>query len=132
LRQFIKFILAKDYIPTDIKIKMNSKTALVNMNSKYDLDDFMNRYNAFAAYSYSNFLCGYYKPKNERINPVIYDPYNMFRHFGDLKIHDPNRKPYIIKNLVENEQTNSDVKDDLASIIYEAVEKKDAEYIYII
>jgi hypothetical protein len=117
--------MGRDYTPTDIKIRMNSQSALVTMNSKFDLDDYMNRYTSFSTYSYSNFICSYYKLKGERTSTTPFDPYNMFKHFGDLRIHNPNKKPVIIKKEAE-ENTNDD-KDDLASIIYEIVEKRDSK-----
>ena len=58
------------------------------------------------------------------------DPYKMFGHFKNLSVHDPNKKPIIYKNLKNNDNisvnsSSTDLKDELASIIYENVEKKD-------
>lgn len=98
------------------------------MNSQQDLDDFMIRYNGLANYNFTIFSCDYYKPKNERVNTSIFDPYNMFRHLKNLNIHDPNKKPVIIKSKNSIDVQNStDLKDELAFIIYENVEKKDPE-----
>ena len=114
---------------------MDNKTALVYMYSQNELEEFMTRYNMYSQYNFSVFICNYYKNRNERNASDYSDPFKMFGHFKNLSIHDPNKKPIIYKNLNKNDNmninsNNTDLKDELASIIYENVEKKDLTYNY--
>jgi hypothetical protein len=55
LRLFIKVVLVQEYSPREINI-INPRTAVVRMNSKKDLDEFMKKYNEAVAYNFPKFM----------------------------------------------------------------------------
>ena len=135
IKAFLRLMLSNYYSPSDVKINMDNKTALIVMYSQNELEEFMNRYKIYSQYNFSIFICNYYKNRNERNDSDYSDPFKMFSHFKNLTVHDPNKKPIIYKNLNNNDKlttniNSSDLKDELASIIYENVEKKDSTYIF--
>lgn len=55
MRLFIKVVLVQEYSPREINI-VNPRTAVVRMNSKKDLDEFMKKYNEAVAYNFPKFM----------------------------------------------------------------------------
>jgi RNA recognition motif-containing protein len=103
IKDLLKLLLTNDYIPKEIKIKMESKTALVTMNSQADMEFLMSKYVEYCNYYLPRIFLNYYQNKNERsqthtfinqLNSFI-NPVNMFSNFKNLSIVDPNIKPVI-------------------------------------
>ena len=59
-------IMGYDYSPRDIKVKMDTKTALITMNSQNDVDLLMGKYVEYSNYYLSRIFLNFYQNKNER------------------------------------------------------------------
>jgi hypothetical protein len=106
----------KDYSKGVVEIKLHNSFALVTMKSPEDLEEFMSKYANFCIFNIPQFLCSYYKDKQQLLKEnFLYDPLSMFSHVKDMSIHNPDIKPVILKD--ENQTL-----DDLASIVYQKAE----------
>ncbi len=103
IKTFLKLLYNADYIPREIKIRMDSRSALITMNSQSDLDLLMNKYIDYSNYYLPRIFLNYYQNKNDRsmvnqyvnqLNSMI-NPNNMFSNFKNLSIVDPNYTPII-------------------------------------
>jgi len=103
LKNLIKLLMLQDYSPRDIKIKMDTRTALVTMNSHNDLEELMSKYVQYSQFYLPRIFLNYYQNKSERsatnqyvndLNAMI-DPMNMFSNFANLSVHDPEKKPIL-------------------------------------
>jgi RNA recognition motif-containing protein len=123
LKDLIKLLMLEDYSPRDMKIKMDTRTALVTMNSQKDLEELMNKYVEYSQFYLPRIFLNYYQNKNERsvtsqyvneLNAMI-NPVNMFSNFANLSIHDPEKKPIFTidpsqlhkKHQVSEKKTNN-------------------------
>ena len=103
IKNLLKLLLNQDYSPREIKIRMDSKTALITMNSKKDLDLLMTKYVDYSSYYLPRIFLNYYQSKNDRsltnqyVNQLntLSKPVNMFSNFKNLSIVDPNYTPII-------------------------------------
>jgi RNA recognition motif-containing protein len=103
IKNFMKTIYGYEYIPKEIIIKMENKTALITMLSPNHVEEFMQKYLNYCSYYLPRIIFNYYQNKNERTSnnaikqiDSLIDPMNMFSHFSNLSVFDPNDKPVII------------------------------------
>jgi hypothetical protein len=68
---FIKVILVQEYSPKEVNI-VNPRTAVIRMNSKKDLDEFMKKYNEAIVYSFPKFM----------VLPYIENKFNEMNQLG--------------------------------------------------
>jgi RNA recognition motif-containing protein len=103
IKTFLKLLLNADYFPREIKIRLDSRSALITMNSQNDLDLLMSKYIDYSNYYLPRIFLNYYQSKNDRslvsqyvneLNSMI-NPNNMFNNFKTLSIVDPNYTPVI-------------------------------------
>jgi RNA recognition motif-containing protein len=109
------FLYDENYSARNISIKMDTRTALITMNSQKDVDVLLERYVEFCDYYLPKVFLNYYQNKHERsltyqyvnqINSMI-DPMNMFSNFKNLSVVDPNEKP--ILNLIPDENNKKNI-----------------------
>ena len=87
----------------EIKVRLESKSALITMNSQKDLDTLMEKYIEYSKYYLPRIFLNYYQNKNERTLASQYasqlnsmsNPVNMFSSFKSLSIVDPSYTPVI-------------------------------------
>ena len=67
IKNIFKLLLSEeDYSARDIKIKMDTRTALITMNSQKDVDRLMDKYVDYCNYYLPRLFLNYFQSKNER------------------------------------------------------------------
>jgi len=103
IKKFLKLLINEECTPRDIKVKIETKTALITLNSVSDLDLLMSKYVDYSNFYLPRIILNFYQSKNERtithqyvnqLNNLI-NPNYMFSNFSNLSIVDPNTKPII-------------------------------------
>jgi hypothetical protein len=121
IRKFVNVLLNRDYNIGELKL--HQSFALITFNNLSDIEEFITQYSNYCVFNVPKFICSRYKDKKQMMSEnFLYDPFSMFSHFEDLSVHDPNKKPIILKNGNSNHINQS--LDDLGEIIYLRAEKK--------
>ena len=91
LKNYLRLIFAKEYEPRSIKLKFETKSAFITMNSQKDAEDFIRKYTEYAKDHPTSLFFNLYKSKVDRITANSYfKKYNNFNAEG--QIMDPTAK----------------------------------------
>ncbi len=91
IKNYLRLIFAKEYEPRSIKLKLDTKSAFITMNSQRDAEEFIRKYAEYAKDHPTSLFFNLYKSKVERISANSYfRKYNNFNAEG--QIMDPSAK----------------------------------------
>lgn len=70
--QVLRTFLSKDYKPKSLKIKFDTKTAFITMNSQREAEEFVRKFQEYSRLNPSNLFFNIYRSKVERVSAKSY------------------------------------------------------------
>ncbi len=85
IKNYLMLIFGKEYAPRSIKLRFETKSAFITMNSQRDTEEFIRKYAEYAKENPTALFFNLYKSKVERISANSYfRKYNNFNTDGQL------------------------------------------------
>ena len=112
IRSAMKTIMNQDVIIKEMKIKPDNKSALITLLNSKQVEQFMQAYINYSSFYLPKIFFNYYQSKDTKVSSYLnqmtdlVNPLNMFSHFSNLSVIDPNDKPVLTVEQANFKQDN--------------------------